>query len=168
MIRLSQVAVLFLASLVPAAPPSSRLPAGSTTPELALERLAGGRVSVASLRGRVVLVDFWASWCPPCKLELPWLVKLAQRYQDRGLVLVAVNQDSGEDQRVLAAGFAMTVPGLAPLVALGTPPVTAAWQVDGLPTLYLLDREGRVVTGHEGLLTEAEVTRAVEQALRAP
>ncbi len=149
------------------APGPSLLPSGTPAPELGLERAVGGKVHLSSLEGRVVLVDFWATWCPPCRAELPWLVKLARRYEDRGLVLIAVNQDEPSAQRALVAEFAPTVPGLLPRVAFGTAPATAAWRVDGMPTLYLVDAQGRIVAGHEGLTTEADVERAVVQALRA-
>ena len=141
---------------------------GVAAPALVLERVSGGKLSLADLRGRVVLVDFWATWCPPCRAELPWLVKLAQRHANEGLWFIAVNQDSASEQRALVSEFAPTVPGLSTWTAYGTEAATKAWQVDGLPTLYLIDREGRVIAGHEGRMTEETVTRAVEQALRRP
>ena len=64
--------------------------------------LMGGKLQLSSLRGRVVVLDFWATWCPPCRAELPWLLRLAQRGQSRGVYFVAMNQDE-VDQRSLAA-----------------------------------------------------------------
>jgi thiol-disulfide isomerase/thioredoxin len=149
-----------------AEPTPKLLPVGVAAPPLVLERVAGGTLSLADLRGRVVLVDFWATWCPPCRAELPWLVKLAKRYAGEGLWLVAVNQDHAAEQRALVSSFAPTVPGLQAWTVYGTDAATSAWHVDGLPTLYLVDRAGRIVVGHEGRLTEEAVTRAVESALR--
>jgi thiol-disulfide isomerase/thioredoxin len=143
------------------------LASGAVAPELGLERAQGGKLTLASLKGRVVLVDFWATWCPPCRAELPFLVKLAQRFQDRGLVLVAVNQDDAPAQKALVAEFAPSVPGLLPRVVYGTPATTTAWHIDGLPTLYLVDPKGRVFAASEGFTSEEDVERAVTQALQA-
>ncbi|MFZ5442490.1 MAG: TlpA family protein disulfide reductase [Myxococcota bacterium] len=164
--RLFLLVVALLVSPAVAAEPVL-LPPGSAAPDFSLERASGGKLSLSNLRGRVVLVDFWATWCPPCRAELPWLVKLAKKYEAQGLWLVAVNQDRADEQRALYAGFAPEVPGLSTWAVFGTDAVKDAWKVDGMPTLYLLDRSGRVVAAHEGRLTEAQVTQAVEQALRA-
>jgi thiol-disulfide isomerase/thioredoxin len=167
MVRAGFLALLVTASPLWAAEPAPKLlPVGAAAPPLVLERVEGGTLSLADLRGRVVLVDFWATWCPPCRAELPWLVRLAKRHAAEGLWLVAVNQDDAAQQRALVAEFAPTVPGLQAWAAYGSEALKQAWQVDGLPTLYLVDREGRVVAAHEGLLTEEAVTRAVESALR--
>jgi len=66
---------------------------GQRAPEFALTALAGNKVSLSSLRGKVVLIDFWAQWCEPCKRELPQLDKLAQEYARKGVVVLAVNID---------------------------------------------------------------------------
>lgn len=142
------------------------LPVGTTAPDFTVERASGGKLSLSSLRGRVVLVDFWATWCPPCRAELPWLVKLAKKYEAQGLWLVAVNEDAPAEQRALVTEFAPSVPGILSWAVYGSPALKDAWRVDGMPSLYLLDREGKIVAAHEGVLTEAAVTRAVEQALR--
>ena len=163
--RVFAFTLLLASSSLQAGEPKLLAP-GIAAPPLVVERAAGGKLSLADLRGRVVLIDFWATWCPPCRAELPWLVKLAQRHANEGLWFIAVNQDDVAQQRALVGEFAPTVPGLQTWTAYGTDTVTKAWQVDGLPTLYLVDREGRIVAGHEGRLTEEAVTRALEQALR--
>lgn len=167
MTRLLALALALTLALPALAEGPALLPPGSQAPALSLERVGGGKLSLADLRGRVVLVDFWATWCPPCRAELPWLVKLAKKYEAQGVWLVAVNQDRADEQRALYAEFAPEVPGLSTWAVYGTDAVKEAWKVDGMPTLYLVDRTGRVVAGHEGRLTEEQVTRALEQALRS-
>ncbi|MDP1827810.1 MAG: TlpA disulfide reductase family protein [Archangium sp.] len=166
MSRVLSVALALSVALPASAGGPALLAPGSVAPDFTLERAGGGKLTLSNLRGRVVLVDFWATWCPPCRAELPWLVKLAKKYEAQGVWLVAVNQDRAEEQRALYAGFAPEVPGLSTWAVFGTDTVMQTWQVDGMPTLYLVDRSGKIVAGHEGRLTEEQVTRALEQALR--
>jgi len=140
---------------------------GAPAPALDAERLVGGTVSLPQLKGRWVLLDFWATWCPPCRDELPWLKKLAAKYEPRGLVFLALNQDE-DRQRALAAEFAQAVPGLERHVVLGTPEMKARWHVDGLPTLYVIDPQGRVYASAEGRLSEADVDALLARALKRP
>lgn len=161
-------AVLVMVSLAmnsKAAPPAPHLGRGTMAPDFAVERFVGGSLQRSSLKGRVVVLDFWATWCPPCRAELPWLLKLAQREQDRGLAFVAMNQDE-TDQRALVAEFAAELPGIERFITFGNPSLGSAFHVDGLPTLYIIDRQGRVFASAEGRLTEASVKAVVEQALQ--
>jgi hypothetical protein len=91
-------------------------------------------------------------------------VKLAQRNEARGVFFVAMNQDEAP-QRSLASSVTGDVPGLDRFVTLGGPAVGALFHVDGLPTLYLLDRQGRVFASAEGRLTEAALSDALDRAL---
>jgi thiol-disulfide isomerase/thioredoxin len=144
------------------------LAAGAQAPDFEVERLGGGSVRLSSLQGRVVLLDFWATWCPPCRAEMPWLVRLGASYESRGLTLVALSQDNPPDQRALVARYAEEVPGLARFAALGTHDVGRVYGAESLPTLYLLDRKGRVVDIAVGSRPEAAVRAAVDRALAAP
>ncbi len=163
MTRLIAVAVL-VGALANAAPPP-HLARGEAAPEFKVERLVGGELTLSSLRGRVVVLDFWATWCPPCRAELPWLMKLARRYESRGVFFVAMNQDDGP-QRALAAQFAAELPGIDRFITLGGSALAGPYRVDGLPTLYVLDRQGRVFASAEGRLTEESVVSVLEQALK--
>jgi thiol-disulfide isomerase/thioredoxin len=111
----------------------------SALPALALTDLDGKPIAAADLAGRVVLVEFWATWCPPCRSTLAWLADLAKRHGDR-LVIVAIATESDEaDVRKVAAGLT------APLRwTIGTPDVARAFgDISGLPTLLVFDRQGR-------------------------
>jgi thiol-disulfide isomerase/thioredoxin len=173
---LSRASVLGVALMLSAAPVSAADPApqplphlatGTPAPDFTVERLVGGSLQLSSLRGRVVVIDFWATWCPPCRAELPWLLKLARSNEARGLFFIAMNQDEGA-QRALAASFASELSGIDRFIALGGPVVGAPFHVDGLPTLYVIDRQGRVFASAEGRLTEAAVAGVIEQALAQP
>ena len=134
-----------------------------TVPGFSLERLQGGTVTLASLRGKVVVIDFWATWCPPCRAEMPWLVKMAQQLASRGVVLVAISEDDPPDQVPLVQAFAREVPGLEKFAVLGNPDIEAQYGVESLPTLFIIDREGRLVSSIVGSAREETVTRLVER-----
>ena len=123
--------------------------------------LDGRPVSTASLRGKVVLVNFWATWCPPCREEIPDLIKLQARYKDT-LQIIGIAQDSGtaEDVKRFAVEHGMNYPTIlsSPEIERLFPPVSA------LPTSFFLDKEGRLAQKHVGLLN-ASLTDLETQAL---
>jgi thiol-disulfide isomerase/thioredoxin len=141
---------------------------GAPAPDFEAPRLHGAPVRLAALKGRVVLLDFWATWCPPCRAELPWLTALAARYEAQGLTLVALSQDEPPDQRALVTDYVQKLPALAPWVALGNHDLGRVFGAADLPTLYLLDRQGRVLASAVGSQPEAAVRAAVERALAEP
>ena len=147
----------------PQPPPAPRPPAGPLAPPFSLERLQGGRVSLAELRGKVVVIDFWATWCPPCRAELPWLLAMIKRYEARGITLVAIDEDDPPGQVPLVTEFASELPDLARFVALGDPDIEHAYGVLSLPTLIIVDREGRVIDRFVGTADEAELERLFER-----
>jgi thiol-disulfide isomerase/thioredoxin len=114
--------------------------------------LEGRPVSTAALRGKVVLVNFWATWCPPCREEIPDLIALQAKYKDT-LQIIGVAQDSGsiEDVRKFAAEHGMNYPSV-----LSSPEIEKLFPgVYALPTTFILDREGRLAQKHIGMLTAA-------------
>lgn len=132
------------------------LTAGKPAPDFTLPMLDGGTLALAQLRGSVVLVDFWASWCGPCREELPALEKLRAEYEPRGARFVAVNID---DEAAAAAGAAQTM-GITMPVLLDTQKIAAqAFQPPTMPTSYVLDREGVVRFVHEGFTGAGDVAK---------
>ena len=114
--------------------------------------LDGRPVSTAALRGKVVLVNFWATWCPPCREEIPDLIALQAKYQDT-LQIIGVAQDSGspEDVRKFAADHGMNYP-----TVLSTPEIEKLFPgVSALPTTFVLDRDGKLAQKHVGMLDPA-------------
>lgn len=158
------LALALVSSTANAAPPP-HLTRGEPAPDFKVERLVGGELTLSSLRGRVVIIDFWATWCPPCRAELPWLLQLARRYESRGVVFVAMNQDEGP-QRALATKFASELQGVDRFITLGGPTLAGPYRVDGLPTMYVIDVQGRVFASAEGWLTEEAVVGVLDQALK--
>src|SRR5450755_2554771 len=115
---------------------------GDPAPPFSLATAHGETIVLQNLRGRVVYVDFWASWCAPCRYSFPWMNEMQQRYGERGLSIVAINVDRRHDdaERFLAmhpARFTVLYDdqGVAP----------EAYAVKGMPSSYLLDAQGHVV-----------------------
>lgn len=136
-----------------------------TAPGFAFARFEGGTVSSEQLKGRVVMLDFWATWCPPCREEMPYLVRLAREYEGKGVSFVAVSHDDPDEARREIANYARGIPGLAGYAAYGNEQATEAYLVEALPTLYVIDGKGRVVASHQGLASERAVRKWLDEAL---
>ena len=129
--------------------------------DFTIRDLDGRTISFASLRGKVTLVNFWATWCGPCRAEIPDLVALQQKYRDQ-LQILGISEDevSPETVRQFAAKFNVNYP-----VAMVTPELEKLFgNVSALPTTFVIDREGRVVQKHVGMLTKA-ITEAETRSL---
>jgi thiol-disulfide isomerase/thioredoxin len=117
-------------------------------PDFALPTLAGESLRLADLRGKVVLVNFWATWCVPCRTEMPTIEELYRRYRDRGLEVVAINLDILSPPGVQA--FVKEVKVTFAIVLDPSWATARAYRVIGLPTTYLIDRGGNVVVREVG------------------
>ena len=119
-------------------------------PDVTMETLDGRTLSLAEQRGKVVLVNFWATWCGPCREEIPFLVQLAERYPDH-LTVIGVSEDQGSPDTV--AAFAGSYGVNYPIV-MSTPEIKRAFPgVFALPTSFVVDPEGRMVESHVGLIS---------------
>ena len=118
-------------------------------PALALPDLEGRVHDLAALRGKVVLINFWATWCPPCRREMPSMERLQQALPGEPFVVLAV--DVGEDGDTIEAFTSQldTVPAF-PILLDTRSRTMQAWKVAGLPTTYLVDKQGRIVASAIG------------------
>jgi thiol-disulfide isomerase/thioredoxin len=118
-------------------------------PVLALEAVDGARYDLTDLRGRVVLVNFWATWCPPCVAEMPAIERLYENLGPRGLEVLAVN--TGEPQDAIEAFTARFEPSLTfPLLLDLDGQAFEHWSLRGLPKSYVVDKQGRLAYEAEG------------------
>ena len=124
---------------------------GDAAPALALPDAAGRTIDLAAYRGRVVYVDFWASWCAPCRRSFPWMNALKARHEGEGLVVIGVNVDK---RRADAERFLRDVPAAFAIAFDPQGAAPAAFDVKGMPTSYLIDRQGVVVAVEEGFHDE--------------
>ena len=138
---------------------------GRTAPEFELTSLDGKRVRLSDFRGKAVLLNFWATWCSPCKVEMPWFVDLQKKYRNDGLVVVGVAMDDSEASKI--AQFASEM-GVNYPVLLGTDKIAEDYgNVEFLPTSFYIDREGKIVGKGTGLLGREEIEQNVQRALAA-
>lgn len=137
---------------------------GRRAPPFSLRTLDGAPVSLESLKGKVVLIDFWASWCGPCMREMPFLGKLARALRPEGLEVLAVNVE-GEPEKVRQA-IAKIPPPLRVLVDEGA--VAERYGVQTLPHLVVVDRAGEVAWVHVGSGRQDVLERKIRRALVAP
>ena len=139
---------------------------GFAAPDFTLDLLGGGSVTLSDLRGQPVMVNLWASWCIPCRLEMPAIQKVYNDYRDLGLVVLAVNatnQDSAAKAAEFVRDHGLTFP--VPLDRDGS--VSALYALRGLPTTFFIDRDGvvrSVVVG--GPMSEAAIRSKVEELLK--
>jgi cytochrome c biogenesis protein CcmG/thiol:disulfide interchange protein DsbE len=141
------------------------LPEEAVAPAFSFERLGGGTVSSAELKGQVVILDFWATWCGPCREEMPWLVKVAQEYQSKGVTFVAANIDDPDEQKAAVGIYVDSIPELKPFAVFGDAEDGARFQVRALPTTYVIDRKGMIVAAQTGQASERSVRRWLDKAL---
>jgi thiol-disulfide isomerase/thioredoxin len=146
-LRLRQaIAVFSLVSALAGAAAAKTPPAPATAPGFTLPT-RGQPVSLDSLRGKVVLLDFWASWCVPCRKSFPWMNTLNERYGKRGLVIVAVNLDKTRDP---ALTFLESVPASFTVAFDSDGKLAEAYHVKAMPTTYLISTDGKILESHAG------------------
>jgi thiol-disulfide isomerase/thioredoxin len=133
-------------------------------PDFTLPQLDGNDLRLSSYRGKVVLLDFWATWCDPCREEIPHLVELQQRYGDRGLQIIGVSMDDSADPvRPFYQEFHMNYPDV-----MGTAQTGALYGgVLGLPITFLIGRDGKVNAKHIGATDAVIFEREVRSLLQS-
>jgi cytochrome c biogenesis protein CcmG/thiol:disulfide interchange protein DsbE len=132
-------------------------------PDFTLKDGNGQDVSLADFRGKVVLLNFWATWCGPCRIEMPWFVEFQRQYKDQGFTVVAVSlDDEGWDViRPFAEEMKLNFP-----VLLGNDEVAERFGgVAALPTTLIIDKEGRVFNTHMGLASKGDYENEIKQLL---
>ena len=136
---------------------------GQLAPAFELKDLAGKNVRLSDYHGKVVLLNFWATWCPPCKEEMPWFVDLQQRYGPQGLQVIGVAMDDSGEKTI--ASFAQRL-GVNYPVLLGKESVAQAYgDVQFLPDTFYIGRDGKIVAHVQGLINRKEIEETVKKAL---
>jgi cytochrome c biogenesis protein CcmG/thiol:disulfide interchange protein DsbE len=146
---------------------------GKPAPVFALEDLSGKKVSLASYKGKAVLINFWATWCAPCKIETPWLVELRNQYAAQGFEILGVSADDidrddpqkliSEKKEIAHSAQQMHIP--YPVLIDGATLDKAYGGLDELPTSFFVDRNGTVVAAQLGLTSKDDIEGNIKKAL---
>ena len=140
---------------------------GRATPGFSLKDANGQVVRPADYRGKVVLLDFWATWCGPCKIEIPWFMDFERQFKDQGFAVVGVSMD--EDGWTAIKPYAQNMK-MNYRILLGNDDVSTAYGgLDSLPTTLLIDRQGKIASVHVGVtMGKEEFKNAIVDLLKAP
>ncbi len=135
----------------------------NNAPDFTLKDPDGKTVHLSDYRGSVVLLNFWATWCGPCKIEIPWFVEFERQHKDRGFAVLGVSMDEG--------GWETVKPYLQRVkvnyrILMGTDEVAEAYGgVSSLPTTFVIDREGKIASVHVGLVGKSEYENDISEVL---
>jgi peroxiredoxin len=141
----------------------------ATAPDFILKDVNGKDVKLSDLKGKVVLVNFWATWCEGCQVEIPWFIEFEKRYENRGLVVIGISMDSD--------GWKSVRPWLGekkvnyPIV-IGNDDLGKQYGLDGMPLTALVDRDGKIADLHSGLVkkaaTEQKIRMLLQEKVKSP
>jgi cytochrome c biogenesis protein CcmG/thiol:disulfide interchange protein DsbE len=135
-------------------------------PNFSLKDADGNAVNLADYRGKVVLVNFWATWCGPCEAEIPWFIEFEKKYKDRGFAVLGVSMDDDgwKSVRPYVASHKINY-----RVMIGSEVVSQQFgEIDSLPTSFVLDRQGRIASNHVGLVDKVDYQNEIVKLLQDP
>ena len=137
--------------------------ARKAAPDFSLKDSNGKLVKLSDYKGKVVLLNFWATWCGPCKIEIPWFIDFEQRYKDRGFAVIGVTMDEESWDSVKPY---ITEKKVNYRVVMGDDSVGKAYGgVDSLPTTFVIDQEGRIASTHIGLVSKSDYQNEIVKLL---
>jgi thiol-disulfide isomerase/thioredoxin len=160
------VTLLFSCRKAPEVKQAPATTAGVAMPPYKAKTLDGGPFDIAAERGNVIFLNLWATWCAPCRAELPELVKLHNQYASRRFKVIGVSLDEGDVPAVKT--FVKDQGVTYPIVLDPDGRIAALFETSVLPTSAIIDRQGRIVWKHMGVVSgsDAEMMRALESALK--
>ena len=161
--RLMGVALLTTLIVSPLSADLTNAAARKAAPDFNLQDSDGTVIRLSALRGNVVLLDFWATWCAPCKLEIPWFMEFQSAYATKGLASVGVAMDDEGWEKVKP--YLNEHPINYPIV-VGDATLAKRYSVIGLPVTFLIDRSGRIAARHDGLVDRAVVENEIQKLLQ--
>ncbi|HEY6304011.1 MAG TPA: TlpA disulfide reductase family protein [Terriglobales bacterium] len=136
---------------------------GNLAPDFELQTLDGKKIKLSDLRGKAVLLNFWATYCGPCKIEMPWFVELQKEYGPQGFQIVGVAMDDASTEDI--AKFAKEM-GVNYPILLGTESVGQSYGgVNALPTTFFVDRDGKIIAREFGLQSRSVFVDHIKKAL---
>jgi thiol-disulfide isomerase/thioredoxin len=167
--HVSSIAFLMLAlALAHSAQPAPKphAPAvGALAPAFTVTTLQGSRVSLADYRGKTVLVNFWATWCGNCKLEMPWLAQLREKYRSQGFEVLGIVTDDAPEAKI--AAIVQKAGVRYPILHCNHKAAQAYGGLPDLPESFFIDKHGRIVAETDGADSAQEIEANIQKALEA-
>lgn len=139
------------------------LPSARVAPDFVLKDVTGRDVHLSDFRGQVVVLNFWATWCQPCRIEIPWFNDIHDRYHDKGVVMLGISMDEGgvKDVELFLKETSIHYP-----VLLGTEEVAEKYGgIFGIPTTIIIGRDGHIAVKHLGLTDKDEIENGIKRLL---
>jgi cytochrome c biogenesis protein CcmG/thiol:disulfide interchange protein DsbE len=148
---------------------------GKTAPEFNLEDLSGKKVKLADYKGKALMINFWATWCGPCKLETPWIVELRNEYAARGFEVLGIDSEGDDLKADDTDGFAKQKTAVErfvkqekmpyPVLMNGDSIANQYGGLDAMPTSFWVDRTGKVVASQMGITSKEDMEEKIKKAL---
>jgi len=144
---------------------SKAITASRAAPDFTLNDAKGGRLRLADYKGKVVLLNFWATWCGPCKVEIPWFIEFQKTYRAQGFTVLGISMD--EDGWKVINPYVAAEQINYPIV-LGNEKVNVAYGgIEALPTTFVIGKDGNVAYLHQGLVSKGDYQKEILQLLKA-
>ena len=131
----------------------STVEVGGAAPDFMLKDISGKDTTLSSYKGKVVLLEFWATWCPPCKESIPEMVELHKKYRDRGFTVLGISIDADSDVAAKVARFSSSYGITYPVLVAGET-VSMTYRVTSIPTSFLIGKDGTIITSYIGYFEE--------------
>ncbi len=138
---------------------------GKPAPEFTLETLDGKKMTLADLRGKVIVLNFWATWCTPCKVEMPWLIDFQKQYASQGVQIVGIAEDDSGKEKISA--FAREMQVNYPILLDEGDVADKYGNIENLPTTFYISRTGTIVESASGIAGKPDIDAAIQKALSA-
>jgi peroxiredoxin len=158
------VLLLFTTSLIAQSTKAVLKPVGERreAPELGLQDSVSKQVSLKDYRGKVVVLDFWATWCHGCKEEMPWFAEFQRKYGDEGLSVIGVSLDD-DGWKVVKPFIEKTA--VPYRIVLGNDSTAKAYEIGNMPDTFLIDREGRIAATYVGVVDRNDLEKNIQKLL---
>jgi cytochrome c biogenesis protein CcmG/thiol:disulfide interchange protein DsbE len=163
--RLAAVVIAWALAAVVTSADVKRADERSPAPDFTLQSVEGKRITLSSYRGRVILLDFWATWCTGCKVEIPWFVEFDKKYRSRGLMTIGAAMD--EEGTTFVLPYLREHPIAYPVVP-GYPSLMKPYEITALPVTLLIDKAGRIADMHAGIVDKTAWEQEIQNLLREP